>query len=65
MLYLLIAALTALFNHGQRSAVDGTDFEDEWIETLDAPEVDSVTIFCVLAVADVRKNSARLAEVVA
>src|SRR6266850_454207 len=54
-----------LFDHRQRLAVDDADFEGERIESFDAAKVDAVTVLGVLAVADVRKNPAGLAEVVA
>src|SRR5258707_9485192 len=58
-------ALAGPFDHRQRLAVDDGDFEGERIDTLDAAEVDPVAVLGVLAVADVRENSAGLAEVVA
>ena len=57
--------LAGFFDHRQRLAVDDTDFEGERIETFDAAEIDTVAVLCVLTVADVGKDPAGLAEVVA
>ena len=54
-----------LFDHRHRPAINNANFEGERIEAFDAPEVDAVTVLRVLAIADVRKNPATLAEVVA
>lgn len=48
-----------------RFTVDDADVEGEGIDAFDTAEIDPVTVLGILAVGDIRENSAALAEVVA